>query len=288
VCFSTDSRHTFGYKCAPFLAYFSFIRMRQTSYRGFSRKTKQSWADPLVSWFARWCPFTCINRIELEMKDTTYTARPASYHDLHIEIDSGDRLRTKLTTIGMNSFSPLWTFHLYVATFPLQLHMEFISLSWSDIPELVVSIRISLIEGCYLQEKVLVIAPPWLGWPLWNICVTNDNGYVPIVASTPRYFSHSWLIAGFVAGVKLERCFHFRRAWVQPRFLAEFVLLDRRFSLWCIIGRCLFFCPFSFDYCVFCPTICGFWLPLWYLQTLLMITLRWWFLSILEHEHERD
>jgi hypothetical protein len=38
---------------------------------------------------------------------------------------------------------PLWTFHLYVATFQQYLHMEYISLSWSDIPEFVVSIRIS-------------------------------------------------------------------------------------------------------------------------------------------------
>jgi hypothetical protein len=37
----------------------------------------------------------------------------------------------------------LWTFHLYVATFQQYLHMEYISISWSDIPELVVSVRIS-------------------------------------------------------------------------------------------------------------------------------------------------
>ena len=150
----------------------------------------------------------------------------------------------------MISFFLLRTFHLYVATFPQQLHMEYISISWSDIPELVVSIRISLIEGCCLQEKVLVIVPQWLGWPLWNICVTNDNGYVPIVVSTPRSFSRSWLIAGFLAGVNPERCFPFRSAWVQPRFLAGFVLLDLRFSLWCSIGRCLSFCLFFFGYCV--------------------------------------
>jgi hypothetical protein len=31
----------------------------------------------------------------------------------------------------------------------------------------------------------------------------------------------------------------------------------------------LSFCPLSFCYCVFCPSIYRFWLPLWYLQTLL-------------------
>ena len=33
---------------------------------------------------------------ELEIKDTTYTDRSASYLDLHLEIDSEGRLRTKL------------------------------------------------------------------------------------------------------------------------------------------------------------------------------------------------
>jgi len=38
----------------------------------------------------------------------------------------------------------------------------------------------------------------WLGWPLWNICVTNDHGYVPLIANPSRSIPHSWLITGFV------------------------------------------------------------------------------------------
>ena len=38
-----------------------------------------------------------------------------------------------------------------------------------------------------------------LGWPLWNICVTNDHGYVPLVKNTSRSFPHSWFITEFVA-----------------------------------------------------------------------------------------
>jgi hypothetical protein len=41
-------------------------------------------------------------------------------------------------------------------------------------------------------------SPSWLGWPLWNIVVTNDHGYVPLVVNTSRSFPHSWLITGFV------------------------------------------------------------------------------------------
>ena len=38
----------------------------------------------------------------------------------------------------------------------------------------------------------------------------------------------------------------------------------------CFVDRCLSFCTFSFDHCFVCSSsICGFWLPLWYLQTLL-------------------
>ena len=41
----------------------------------------------------------------------------------------------------------------------------------------------------------------------------------------------------------------------------------------CFVDRCLSFCAFSFGHCVFCSSsMCGFWLPLWYLQTLLNIS----------------
>jgi hypothetical protein len=41
---------------------------------------------------------------------------------------------------------------------------------------------------------------------------------------------------------------------------------------------CLFFCPFSFDYwlyCVVCFLIYRFWLPIWYLPTLLIYTIQY-------------
>jgi hypothetical protein len=75
-------------------------------------------------------------------------------------------------------------------------------------------------------------SPPWLGWPLWNICVTNDHGYVPLVVNTSRSFPHSRLITGFVT--RLIR-------WVplvekelltlpehlsSPRLLVGFALID--------------------------------------------------------------
>ena len=86
----------------------SFIRMRQASYRGFSRKSKKkltrsfnftfryihdvlSLNDSKISDFV-----DHIYPIELEVKDTTDTDRSASYLDIHLEIDSEGRLRSKL------------------------------------------------------------------------------------------------------------------------------------------------------------------------------------------------
>ena len=46
----------------------------------------------------------------------------------------------------------------------------------------------------------------------------------------------------------------------------------------CFVDRCLSVCTFPFGRCVVCPSIYGFWIPLWYLQTLLktdMFCLLW-------------
>ena len=77
----------------------------------------------------RFCNIDCIYPIEIEIKDT---ARSASYFDLHLKIDSDGRLRTKLYDKRDDFHFPIVTFHLYEATFQQHLHMEYISLSWSD------------------------------------------------------------------------------------------------------------------------------------------------------------
>ena len=82
--------------------------------------------------------------------------------------------------------------------------------------------------------------------PLWNICVTNDHGYVPFVVSTSRSFPHSPLV------------------FSEVRVTRTLVLCV------CFVDRCLSFCTFSFGHCVVCSSIYGFWLPL---QTLLIVIL---------------
>jgi hypothetical protein len=49
-----------------------------------------------------------------------------------------------------------------------------------------------------LTTSKVLRSPQWLGWPLWNICVINDYGYVPLVVSSSRSFTHSWLITGSI------------------------------------------------------------------------------------------
>jgi hypothetical protein len=96
-----------------------------------------------------------------------------------------------------------------------------------------------LVRGFLLTRKLLnqwfllvKLKSWWLGWPLWNICVTNDHGYVPLVESTSRSLPHSWLITGFVTRLARrvslveQELLPFRSTWVHLQFLVGFVLFD--------------------------------------------------------------
>ena len=63
---------------------------------------------------------------------------------------------------------------------------------------------------------------------------------------------------------------HFYSTWIHHQLVFSGVRVTRSFVLYvCFVDRCLSFC--SFSHCVVCPSsIYGFWLPLWYLQTLLL------------------
>jgi hypothetical protein len=135
--------------------------------------------------------------------------------------------------------------------------------------------RIPLSYVEVITSKVLW-SPPWLGWPLWNICVTNDHGYAPLVVNTSRSFLHSWLITGFVTILARRASLVGHELLTLPEQLSSppvisGVRVTRSLVLYvCFVDRCLSFCTFSFVHCVFCSSsIYGFWLPLCYLQTLL-------------------
>ena len=110
-----------------------------------------------------------------------------------------------------------------------------------------------------------------------NICVTNDHGYVPLVINTYRSFPHSRLITGFVTRLTPRVPLVEQELLTLPEHLSSppvfsGVPLTQSFVLYvCFVDRCLFFCSFSFGHCVVCSSsIYGFWLSLWYLQTLLI------------------
>jgi hypothetical protein len=120
--------------------------------------------------------------------------------DLHFKTDSEDRLGTKISTKEITSNFTLWRFHLYVAIFQQHLHMDYMSLSWSDIPQLVDPIVNSLIEVSYwlswshLFKSFMVVTMNWLQ----NMSVTNDNGYFPFIVVIIRPFPNPRVLVGFV------------------------------------------------------------------------------------------
>ena len=61
----------------------------------------------------------------------------------YIWITTRAGLKRNVTTREMITIFPLWTFHLYITMFQKHLHMEYISLSWCNIPNL-----------CFCQYKV--------------------------------------------------------------------------------------------------------------------------------------
>jgi hypothetical protein len=108
----------------------------------------------------------------------------------------------------------------------------------------------------------------------------NSKTFIKTHTFTPsftfRSFPHSWHIIGFVT--RLTR----RVPLVEPELLTLSeqlssppvlcgVSVTRSSVLFvCFVDRCLSFCPFSFGHCaVSFSSIYGFWLPFWYLQTLL-------------------
>jgi hypothetical protein len=109
-------------------------------------------------------------------------------------------------------------------------------------------------------------------WPLWNICVTNDHGYVPLVVNTSWPFPHSWLITGFVSKLTRRLSLVAKELPTLPKHLFSplvgLVLLDLSFM-------CMFCRSFLSFYLLFWTLCCLSFFDLrilitslWYLQTL--------------------
>ena len=90
--------------------------------------------------------------------------------------------------------------------------------------------------------------PPWLGWPLCDIFVTNDHGYVPLVASTFMSFSHAWRITGFVIILTQRVPLVEQELLTLPEHLRSLLVFIgicvTRSLVLCVCFVDRFFCPF--------------------------------------------
>ena len=163
---STDNRHTYAYKlCSSsnrlvYLFAFDFI---QGLFKKNEKKLPRSfnftfrYIDDVLSLNnSKLGDF--VDRIyptELEIKYRTDTARSASYMDLYLEIDNGDRLRTKHYDKRDYINFLIVNFPFICSNIPAAPAYGVYISQLIDIPELVVHIRISLIDGCCKQRSYL-------------------------------------------------------------------------------------------------------------------------------------
>jgi hypothetical protein len=97
--------------------------------------------NPIISWWVTFFSLIDINRIEyIQIQFIKYFIKTTL--TVYLIFKSTAKLEKEMSSIFL-----LWTFYLYVVIFQQQTHIGYISLSWYDIPELVVFVMISLIEG---------------------------------------------------------------------------------------------------------------------------------------------
>ena len=125
----------------------------------------------------------------------------------------------------------------------------------------------------FLFGKVEVItskilrSPPWLGWPLWNICVPNNHGCVPLVVITSRSFPYSCLVTGFITRLTRRVPLVEQELLNLPEHLSStpvLIMIRVTGSLVlcvCFVDRCLSFffwplcCLFFFDLLILIPPL---------------------------------
>jgi hypothetical protein len=200
--------------------------------------------------------------IQLEIKDTKDTDRFPAYIDLHLNIDSKGRLATKRYDKKDNLNFPIVNFPLTCSTFQQHLHMEYISISWYDIPERMdfPDRRLLLTRKLLNQGFLLVKLTSWLRksygrrhdlFDRYNkLCVTSDHWNIPLVVNTSWFFLHSWLITGCVIRLTQRVSLDDWELLTLPEHRNSLLVLSRvratrsLFLYVCFVYRCLSFCTF--------------------------------------------
>ena len=214
--------------------------------------------------------------IELEIRDTTDPDWSALYLYIHLEIDSEGRLRTKLYDKRDDFNFPIVNFAFIWSNIPAAPAYGYIFLSWCDVPELGVPIRISLIEGCCLQGSYWNKGSYWLNWRhhfesvtvgtmIWLTSVKylcrQWPGICFIFVSTSRSFPHLLHRLTRLVPLVEQKLLTLPEHMSSLRFLVGFVLLDLLFI--CMFCRSLFVLFYFF----FWPLCCLFFFDIWILIT---------------------
>ena len=186
----------------------SFIRIRPISNKGCSRKTKERYPDWSFNFTFRDIDYVLslsnstfddfIGRIypyELEIKDTTDTARCAWHLDLHFEIDSEDRFKTQLYETRDDFNFPIVNFPFIFSTIPVALSYGVC------ISQLMRYSRAWVSNRNFFDREVLLTRMLLNQGFLLVKFNSSLRKYVPKVVGTSWSFPHSCLITRFVTWV---------------------------------------------------------------------------------------
>ena len=163
----------------------------------------------------------------------------------------------------------------------------FIGYPWKDINlQLHVSLQVLVLFHIFKRHFVAYvkfwISRVWtsISWEFQLWFVTRSTRRVPLVEQElPTIPEHLSSPPVFYCG-SCYSIYSFMCMLCRSLFVFNGVRVTRSIVLCvCCVDRCLSFCPFSLFHCVFCSSsIYGFWLPYWYLQTILVEV--WIFISI--------
>jgi hypothetical protein len=133
--------------------------------------------------------------------------------------------------------------------------------------------RVPVDKGEIITLKKLR-SPPWLGWPLWHICVTMTT-----ICPTYRMhftvfysFTTYYWVCNYISRTGATSGSGYTDPSVAPGFTPVFIWtpVTRPLALYIgFVDHFFSFCTFSFRHCDVCSLIYGIWLHLWSLQTLL-------------------
>ena len=135
------------------------------------------------------------------MYDTSRRLSMPLLDNLHLEIDSEGQLRTKLYDKRGDFNYPIVNFPFIRSNIPAApAYGVYISQlirysracgSYQDFLDRGLLLTRKLLNQGFLLVKLKSSHRKFYGRRLWNICVTNDHGYVPLVVNTSRSFPRS-------------------------------------------------------------------------------------------------